>query len=358
MQFTQVLVGAEAARSEDNAARRSNAAKLALAGLHDDAEHVARSRRFADDFFNGHPRTHFNAEFLCGLRENRTVTLSLGQRRHVRARIERTEDLDDVVLKLHAEAFEPFDRRIGILAEHLDAVLLTAEVARSERLLGMVLPGILDALTRLSNGVGGIDEALRNQRIAARKGEFFENNDFLGARLSSLHGGSHAGAARTHDNHFEGFVPIRTRAFRLRETGRTSCGACCNAGTRKFENAAARKCLFVHLCSPKDSDGSKMKDERGEVRVRRALCARASCASSLERHFCANPYARNLTFVRLEKLQTSRCEKGRPKAATMRRANVRGRLFLFAEELVAQRVRHPFRAHRGALSYPWRGSRS
>ena len=237
MQLAQVAVAGEAAGGENDRLRGADEAGGALGGLDLDADHAARKLLFADDFGHAEARVDLNAEFLGSLREDGAVALALRKRRDVRARIERAEDLDDVVLELHAEGFEPGDGAVGVVAEDLDAFGIAAEVAGSERLLHVVFGRVLDALARLAHGVGGVDEALGDERVAAREGELLEDEDVLGASLGGLDGGGHAGAARAHDDDFVGFVPFEVVA------------ALCGCGAREGGCGGADACGGEHAAA-------------------------------------------------------------------------------------------------------------
>lgn len=128
MQLAQVAVAGEAAGGENDRLRGADEAGGALGGLDLDADHAARKLLFADDFGHAEARADLNAEFLGGLREDGAVALPLRKSGDVRARIERAEDLDDVVLELHAEGLEPGDGAVGVVAEDLDAFGIAAEV--------------------------------------------------------------------------------------------------------------------------------------------------------------------------------------------------------------------------------------
>ena len=246
MEFAQVLVAGEPARGENDRTGGADVDGLALADdLH--AENGAVEGLFADDFRHRNARLDLDAEVLRGLREDGAVALAFRKSGDVGARIKRAEDLNDVVLELHPEAFEPGDGAVGVFAKHAHAFRVAAEVARSKRLLHVVFRRILDALARLAHRVGGIHEALGNQGVAAREGELFKDDDVLRARLRGLDGSGHAGAARTDHDDFVGLVPLD--AFGRFSTGKAGCCGERRTGTGHAKNAAAIE-VRGHLFSP------------------------------------------------------------------------------------------------------------
>ena len=208
VEFAQIGVGGEAARGEHDPALGADHAAFLLGVFNDHAHDVAFKGLFADDFDEAPARDDLDAQVVGGLRQNRAVALSLREGGNVGARIEGAEDLDDVVLELHAEAFEPSDGAVGVFAENANAFGVASEVACGKRLLHVVFRAVLDALTGLTDRVGRIDEALGNEGVAARERHLFVDDDVLGARLGGLDGGGHAGAARADDDDFVGFIPL------------------------------------------------------------------------------------------------------------------------------------------------------
>ena len=247
MEFAQVFVGAETAGSENNTAGSTNTLDFSLRVLCDHTKHITFKRFLANNFLNTHAGAHFYAELLCGLGKHRPVALSLRQRRNVRTRIERTENLNHLGLELHAETLEPLDRRIRIAAKHVHAIFLPAEVTGFKRLLCMVLPRILDTLLRLANRVSRVDETLRDECIAAREIQLLKHHNVLGAFLCSLDSGGHAGSAGSDNDDFISFVPLIGLSC-------TNCarehGSGSYSGSRsKLQETAAGDGLFVH-CGP------------------------------------------------------------------------------------------------------------
>jgi hypothetical protein len=107
----------------------------------------------------------------------------------------------DLVLKLHAHAFEPFDRLHGVLCQILHEFWIALVVAALHRLVIELLEAVFNALLALTLRVNGVQSTFGNVGRTAEIAEFFNDDHFLGTGLISGNGGCQTGTAATdHDD--------------------------------------------------------------------------------------------------------------------------------------------------------------
>ena len=125
------------------------------------------------------------------------------------ARIKAAVDLVDLVLELHSHALQPLDGVIGVGGHSLDEFGIRASVAALERLFGVKLGAVLDALLLLTNRVIRIEAAARNLGVAAGEGHLFKNENVLDAVLGGRNGSRQTAAAGADDQQVDGRIPFR-----------------------------------------------------------------------------------------------------------------------------------------------------
>lgn len=120
--------------------------------------------------------------------------------------------LHQLVGKPAALRDEPLDRLSRLFGHGTRQGLVVVAFARAREVRNELLDAVFDARFARDGALDGADVADGNRRVAALDGKLFDDDHTLDAERPATNRGGHAGGARAHDDHVEGFVPVRNAA--------------------------------------------------------------------------------------------------------------------------------------------------